>query len=70
VNGSNLLSTMNLQIGRVGDGDGQVEYSTNFVNWSVVKSFTRTNTSPVITVPASGAIGYYRLKIPSNWVWP
>jgi phospholipase/lecithinase/hemolysin len=70
LNGTNLLSTMNVQIGRVQDGDGQVEYSTNFVNWSVVKSFARTNTSPTISVPVSGAKGYYRLKIPSNWVWP
>jgi phospholipase/lecithinase/hemolysin len=70
LSGTNLLSTMNVPIGRTVDGQGQVESSTNQVNWVDVKSFARTNTNPVIPVPASGPNRFYRLKIPSNWVWP
>lgn len=64
--GSNQLSIINVPIGL----NGVVEISTNLPNWNQTQSFSSTNTSQIISVPASGPMQFYRLNFPFVWSWP
>lgn len=68
--GTSFLHAINIPIGREVEDDGQVEGSTNLADWVDVQSFERTNTTETIAVPVSGPMEFYRLRFPSNWVWP
>ena len=68
--GTTVLGTMNVPMGRPVEGDGRVEGSANLMDWIDVQFFPRTNTSLNLPVPVDGPRRFYRLSIPSQWVWP
>jgi phospholipase/lecithinase/hemolysin len=73
-NGSNRLDMANVPIGQ----NGLVLGRTNLVlgNWTTnllsngTNTFNSTNLTQTIFVPASGPLGFYRLKFPYSWTWP
>ena len=64
--GSNRLDVINVPIGL----NGFVDASTNFVNWTSQASFSSTNATQTIFIPASGPLEFYRLRFPFAWSWP
>lgn len=60
------LVIANTPIGR----NGVVERSTNFLNWSTAQTFSSTSLTQTVSVPASGAAEFYRLRFPFSWTWP
>jgi phospholipase/lecithinase/hemolysin len=67
-NGSNRLDMANVPIGQ----NGLVLGSTNLVlgNWTTNVNFSSTNATQSVFVPASGPVGFYRLKFLYSWNWP
>lgn len=63
---NNRLDLVNVPIGR----NGYVECSTNLVDWKSMDDFDSTDATQSVLVPASGPIGFYRLRLPFSWVWP
>jgi phospholipase/lecithinase/hemolysin len=72
--GSSRLYLANVPIGQ----NGLVLGRTNLVlgNWTTnllsngTNTFNSTNLTQTIFVPASGPVGFYRLKFPYSWTWP
>lgn len=62
------MGVANLPIGL----NGFVEGCTNLVltNWTTQASFSCTNATRTIIVPASGPLWFYRLRFPYAWSWP
>ena len=64
--GTNQLKIENIPVGR----DGMVETSSNCLSWTTVRSFTSSNLTQTVIVPAPGDRGFYRLRFPASWSWP
>ena len=72
--GNSRLYLANVPIGQ----NGLVLGRTNLVlgNWTTnllsngTNTFNSTNLTQTIFVPASGPVGFYRLKFPYSWTWP
>jgi len=67
-NGSNRLDMANVPIGQ----NGLVLGRTNLIlgNWTTNVNFSSTNAAQSVFVPASGPVGFYRLKFLYSWTWP
>jgi phospholipase/lecithinase/hemolysin len=74
LNGSNQLVVANFPIGQ----NGLVLGCTNLSapSWTTnllangTNTFSGTNTTQTVFVPASGSLQFYRLKFPYYWYWP
>lgn len=68
VGASNQLSVVNFPAGL----NGYADFVTNITstNWQPGQFFTNSGTSAFISVPASGAQQYFRLRFPYAWYWP
>jgi phospholipase/lecithinase/hemolysin len=66
--GSNLVSIANVPVGLSGFVDGLTNLAAT--NWATVKSFSSTNVSQSVFVPATGAAEFYQLRFPYAWSWP
>ena len=66
--GSNGVAIANVPVGL----NGVVESLTNLAatNWAGVKSFSSTNVTQSVFVPAASAGQFYRLRFPYAWSWP
>ncbi|MGD0743763.1 MAG: SGNH/GDSL hydrolase family protein [Verrucomicrobiota bacterium] len=68
LNGSNRLDVASLPIGLNGLVDGTTNLA--LTNWAAQANFDSTNATQTIFVPASGPLGFYRLRFPFAWSWP
>ncbi len=68
ISGSNLLQVLNVPVGQNGLVLGRGDLSLG--NWTTSTSFSSTNTSQSIVVPASGSQQFYQLSFPVVWTWP
>lgn len=66
--GSNRLDIVNVPVGQNGIVIGSGDLAAG--NWTTNLTFTSTNTTQSIFVPASWPQWFYRLSFPVVWTWP
>lgn len=66
LHGSNVVTAVNLPIGR----EGFVEATVNLTHWSIATRVPSAEATEEILVPLSGSLQFYRLRFPFSWSWP